>query len=121
MTMERAVRNPWTVLSSTEVYETDWHSVREHKVRDAAGRESVDGVAHFKHAVIRILPVDREGFANLVGQYRFGAGYFSWEWPAGGGDPGEPPHEAARRELEEEIGLNAAHWLPMLDLVPSGL
>ncbi len=36
-----------------------------------------------------------------------------WEVPAGKLDPGETPLEGARRELEEEVGLRAAHLEPM--------
>jgi 8-oxo-dGTP pyrophosphatase MutT (NUDIX family) len=112
--------NPWTILSSHSVYEDGWIRLVEHKVRDASGAERPYAVVHFKKVGVRILPIDREGHTYLVGQYRFGSAYFSWELPAGGGDPDEAPRAAAERELREEAGLLAENWLPSLELVPSG-
>jgi len=43
----------------------------------------------------------------LIRQYRFAAGGFLWEVPAGTLQPGEAPEACARRELEEEAGLAA--------------
>lgn len=36
-------------------------------------------------------------------------GPYAWQMPQGGVDPGETPLDAAYRELEEEIGVTAAH------------
>lgn len=41
----------------------------------------------------------------LVRQFRFGAGTFTWEFPAGVIDPGEAPLEGGLRELREESGF----------------
>ena len=112
--------NPWTTLSSTRVYETSWITVIEHQVRDAAGHDSPYGVVHFKQIGLKILALDDRGRIPLVGQYRYPAGYFSWELPAGGGDAGEAPRRAAERELREETGLTARNWLELIRLVPSG-
>jgi ADP-ribose pyrophosphatase len=43
----------------------------------------------------------------LLRQYRFAAGGFIWEVPAGKLEPGEPPERCAERELEEETGYRA--------------
>ncbi len=50
-----------------------------------------------------------EPFVTLVRQYRYAAGGFIWEVPAGVLEPGEPPEACALRELEEEAGLRARH------------
>src|SRR5688500_14036198 len=105
--------NPWTVLSSTKLHESEFLALIEHRVLDPAGEPATYAVAHFRHIGVRILPIDEEGCTILVGQYRFGAGYYSWELPAGGRERSEPPQAGAARELEEEAGLVARHWLEL--------
>lgn len=56
----------------------------------------------------------------LVKQYRHPVATTEWELPAGLLDiPGEPPWEAAARELAEEADLEAARWDVLLDFYPS--
>jgi 8-oxo-dGTP pyrophosphatase MutT (NUDIX family) len=112
--------NPWTTLSSRRLYDGGWIALDDNRVRDAAGQESPYAVVRFKKVGLRILPIDNAGCTYLVGQHRYGANTYSWELPAGGGEAGEDFVEAARRELAEEAGLAAAHWLKLLDMVPSG-
>jgi len=112
--------NPWTTLASKRAYDGPWIALDDNRVRDAAGQESPYAVVRFKKVGLRILPVDNGGFTYLVGQHRYGAGAYTWELPAGGAEPGEDFVEAARRELAEEAGLAAEHWLGLLDLIPSG-
>jgi 8-oxo-dGTP pyrophosphatase MutT (NUDIX family) len=56
--------------------------------------------------VVAVTPSDE---LVLVWQYRFGTEELSLEIPGGIIDPGEAPEEAARRELREETGYEAAH------------
>jgi 8-oxo-dGTP pyrophosphatase MutT (NUDIX family) len=46
----------------------------------------------------------------LLRQFRHAAGGWLLELPAGKLDGGEPPLDCARRELEEEAGVQAASW-----------
>jgi ADP-ribose pyrophosphatase len=69
---------------------------------------------HFdRHVVLHpgavvVVPVDADGGALLVRQYRVAAGRELLEVPAGKRDvAGEPPDVTANRELEEEIGRRA--------------
>ncbi|WP_182354832.1 NUDIX domain-containing protein [Flaviflexus huanghaiensis] len=56
----------------------------------------------------------------LVSQYRHPVGAVLWEIPAGLLDKGgEDPLEAAKRELAEEAGLDAATWHVLVDLFSS--
>lgn len=56
---------------------------------------------------VTILPLDRNGTAWFVEQYRIGAQAHLLELPAGVLKPGEDPGECALRELREEIGKSA--------------
>jgi 8-oxo-dGTP pyrophosphatase MutT (NUDIX family) len=112
--------SPWRTLSKDRRYEDDFFSVDEHQVVNAAGHVAPYGVVHFKRRGLRILPVDDDGSLFLVGQFRYGAQYYSWELPAGGHEHGEDLKEAAARELGEEVGLKAECWLELSNYVPSG-
>ncbi len=54
----------------------------------------------------------------LLRQYRYAAGQYLWEVPAGTLSPGEPPLECAKRELREETGFEAGHWEELGRIVP---
>jgi len=49
----------------------------------------------------------------LIRQYRFAAGGYIWEIPAGTLNPGEAPEACALRELREEAGLKADEIIPL--------
>ena len=59
--------------------------------------------------------VDGEGFAQLVRPFRYAIERESIEVVNGAIDEGEEPLDAARRELQEELGIEAGE---MLDLGP---
>jgi 8-oxo-dGTP pyrophosphatase MutT (NUDIX family) len=104
------MKNPWTIKAERAVYDNKWIKVTEYDVLNPNGGEGIYGTVHFKNLAIGILPLDDEGYTWLVGQYRFPLDTYSWEIPEGGGDPGLPPIESARRELKEETGLVAREW-----------
>lgn len=102
-------KNPWKKLSSREVYDNPWMTVREDSVIRPDDEEGIYGVVHFKNLAIGVLAVE-DDFIYLVGQYRYALDSYSWEIPEGGCAQGEDPLAAARRELEEETGLRAERW-----------
>jgi 8-oxo-dGTP pyrophosphatase MutT (NUDIX family) len=57
-----------------------------------------------------IVAIDEQRRVCLLRQFRPAAKGWVWELPAGRLEPGEPPHETARRELVEEAGREAAIW-----------
>ncbi len=69
-----------------------------------------------RRLAVGVLPIEADGRVHLVGQWRFPLGRYSWEMPEGGGEPGEPAIECARRELEEETGLRAGQLRPILEM-----
>ena len=56
------------------------------------------------------VAVDAARRVCLLRQYRYVAGGWLWELPAGKLEPGEPPLATAQRELTEEAGVRAREW-----------
>ncbi|MDP4584056.1 MAG: NUDIX hydrolase [Verrucomicrobiales bacterium] len=108
-------KNPWITHNTRPVYENPWIRVTESEVTNPGGGPGIYGVVHFKNRAIGVVPVDEEGFTWLVGQYRYTLESYEWEIPEGGCPAGEPPLEAARRELAEETGLIAGHFRLLFD------
>lgn len=103
-------KNPWKTLSSKNIYDNPWISVREDQVIKPKGGNGIYGVVSFKNKAIGIVPVDAEGYTYLVGQFRYTLNEYTWEIPEGGGPIGIDPLESAKRELKEETGFVAAQW-----------
>jgi 8-oxo-dGTP pyrophosphatase MutT (NUDIX family) len=100
--------NPWTTVSSREVYSNPWIRVREDQVISPGGKAGIYGVVESKPAT-GVVAADGD-YLYLVGQYRYPTQNYSWEIIEGGADHGESPLQAAQRELKEEAGLTACHW-----------
>jgi ADP-ribose pyrophosphatase len=54
-----------------------------------------------------VVAVSEQNEVTLIRQYRYAAGGFIWEIPAGKLDGDESPEQCAARELREEAGLAA--------------
>ena len=67
-----------------------------------------------------IVPVDREGKFGLIRSYKRGVDGIDVQPPAGIIEQGEPPLEAAQRELKEELGCTADEWHPLGSFVLGG-
>ncbi len=110
-----------------------WDVQRDHVDLGTAGTVKREYLGHRGAVVVLALrtdPTDRTDPADpadpareqlfLVKQYRHPVATTEWELPAGLHDVrGEPPWEAAARELAEEADLEAARWDVLLDFYPS--
>lgn len=103
-------------MSVEERYSTPWIEVSHHEVLDPSGQAGIYGVIHFKNLAVGIVPLDDDMNTWIVGQYRYPIGKFSWEIPEGGGRRDKPPLESAKRELREEVGIEAERWTPILEM-----
>ena len=97
----------WRTRASRTVYENPWIHVREDDVTGPHG-DGIYGVVRMKNAAVFVVALDDEDRVVLVAVDRYTVG-LSYVVPAGGSD-GEDPLVAARRELREETGLDAAEW-----------
>ena len=109
--MEHPTHNPWKITSEKAVYDNPWIKLTEYKVINPSGNPGIYGKVHFKNIAIGVLPLDEDLNTYLVGQYRFPISQYSWEMPEGGGLYGTDPLDSAKRELLEETGLKARHWM----------
>jgi ADP-ribose pyrophosphatase len=57
-----------------------------------------------------VVAIDSSRRVCLLRQYRYVAGGWLWELPAGKLEPNEPPLLTAQRELVEEAGVSARNW-----------
>ena len=94
-----------TMLESKEIFNGRVIRVTVDKVQLEDGSTSTRGAC--------ILPVDADGNITLVRQFRYAFGEEIWELPAGKLEAGEDPFEAAKRELSEECGLTADHFVDL--------
>jgi 8-oxo-dGTP pyrophosphatase MutT (NUDIX family) len=108
--------NPWTILASKPIYENNWMRIVEHDVLNPKGNPGIYSVMHAQNVAVGVVPIDANGCITLVGQFRFPLECYSWEIPEGGGQKGVESLESAKRELMEETGLSARHWLPIMTM-----
>ncbi|HEX2173088.1 MAG TPA: NUDIX hydrolase, partial [Dehalococcoidia bacterium] len=99
----------WRRLSSKVAYSNPWLTVREDQVIRPDGQPGIYGVIELKVG-LGIVALDDADRVWLLGQYRYPIDADSWEIVNGTVEPGEEMIEAAKRELIEEAGLEAARW-----------
>ena len=107
-------------LSSREVFNGVLINVEHWQVALPNGEKALREIVRHRGAA-GVVPLDDTGNVTMVRQHRIAVGRFTWEIPAGKLDyAGEDMLECARRELEEETGLNAESYrlLTVLDTTP---
>jgi 8-oxo-dGTP pyrophosphatase MutT (NUDIX family) len=105
--------SPWHTLSTRVVYDNGRLRLREDEVVQPDGAPGRYTFVEFPRPIVAIVPVGDDGERRsvyLVRQWRYPWGRNSWEIPAGVCEPGEEALQGARRELAEEVGLQAASW-----------
>jgi ADP-ribose pyrophosphatase len=100
---------PWRIRSTRQVHRDPWITLTMDDVIRPDGNPGTFSVVQVKPGV-SVLALDEEGFVYLTEEFRYAVGCRSVEVVSGGIDPGEDPLAAARRELKEELGIEAAEW-----------
>lgn len=103
------------VLSSDTVFNGVVWNIRRERFAYGAGTLTREFMAH--PGAVAVLAVDADYRILSIQQYRHPIHSRNWELPAGLLDvEGEPPREAAQRELAEEADLVAGDWQPLITL-----
>lgn len=110
-----------TVLSSKVVFKGRVFNVTSDRVKEPNGIVAQRDVVRHSGSVV-MLALEESGSEPRVlleRQYRYAAGAYMLEVPAGRIDPGEDALAAGKRELLEETGYTAARWKHALFFHPS--
>lgn len=106
------------LISTKQILKTPIFTVSDNWLLDPAGNKIRRIMVEHGGSTV-VMPQDEEGRVCLVRQYRYPAGQYMWELPAGVIDPGETALQAAKRELAEETGYKARKWKKLITFYPS--
>lgn len=112
----------WPVSTSRDLHRDDWVvALREDQVhRPGHPEESFPRLVVEHPGAVIVLAVDDDEQVCCLRHYRHAAGGLFVEIPAGlRDDPDEEPIDTAKRELREEVELEARDWRRVLSLRPS--
>lgn len=111
----------WPVVSSQDLHRDDWVvALREDVITRPGHPEHFSRLSVEHPGAVIVLAVDDEERVMCLRQYRHTSGFAFVELPAGLRDAGEePPVETAKRELREEVELEASDWRQLLSTFAS--
>jgi len=120
------VPGAWPVVGSSDLHRDGWVVALRRDLIHPPGEDDTEpfGRLVLEHpgAAIVFAVEERDGVEQvcLIRQYRHPAAGTFVELPAGICDvPGEDPVETAKRELREEVSLEAAEWRLLASTYPS--
>lgn len=96
------------VLKSEPIYKGKIFDVDIYDIRHGELEYKREIIKH--NGSVVIVPVFDDGTVGMVRQYRYAAGKFLLEIPAGTLNKDEDMESGARRELEEELGVTASRF-----------
>ena len=113
-------RGPWTVESSERLYADEFAEVWVDEV-SKPGVEPTRRVTMRMKPGVAVLALDGDSVVHLVKTFRYAVGKECVEVVQGGTEEGEEPERAARRELKEELGVEAEELtdLGLVDAITS--
>lgn len=103
-------KGPWKVLNTREIYKNQWLTVDEDKVITPKGTPGVHILLHIGGGV-NIVPLDNEGNVCLAREYQYAVGQETIGCVSGKREENEDPLISAKRELKEELGIEAEEWV----------
>ena len=108
---------PWTIRRTREAYRGGLITVIEDEVTKPDGSRGTYSTVRLQDGV-GVLAVDDDGVAYFAREFRYAIGRESVEIVGGGVEEGESPREAARRELREELGIEAGEFVELGSIQP---
>ncbi|QSR31348.1 NUDIX hydrolase [Nocardioides sp. S5] len=111
----------WPVVSSRYLHRDDWVvALREDVITRPEDPEQFSRISLEHPGAVIVMAVDEHDRVMCLRQYRHTSGHEFVELPAGLRDAAdEPPVETAKRELREEVELEATQWRLLLSTYSS--
>jgi len=109
---------PYSVLKHKEIYNGRALNLSMDRVKLPDGHV-IDREIIYHNGSAVMIPVLAPDCLILIRQFRYSAGGYIWEFPAGSVDEGETPLACAKRELVEEIGYSAKTWKRLRTFYPT--
>ncbi|MBA2705193.1 MAG: NUDIX hydrolase [Blastocatellia bacterium] len=103
-------KGPWLVEETVQKYKSEWLDVCEDRVIRPDGKAGSFATVKIRPGV-SVLAIDEEHEVYLTCEYRYAIEQESIEVVSGAIDGSELPGAAARRELREELGIEAERWV----------
>ena len=111
------MKGPWMVEKTVQRYKSAWLEVFEDKVIRPDGESGSFATVSLKPGV-SVLALDEDEQVYLTSEYRYAIERESIEVVSGAVDQDETPPAAARRELREELGIEASQWVDLGSVDP---
>ncbi|EKE10887.1 MAG: pyrophosphohydrolase related protein [uncultured bacterium] len=106
------INGPWKIKESREIYKNFWTKFREDKVIGPDGKDRSIAILEARNGV-SVLPIDEYGYVYLEDQFRYVIERRSIETGGGAINDNESALDAAKRELREELGIEADEWVDL--------
>lgn len=100
---------PWTIEATSQPYRDPWVRLCRDEVTRPDGKAGSYAVVYLKPGVC-VIAVDAQDRVYLTYEFYYGVGRVTLEAVSGGIEAGEDPLPTAKRELAEELGIEAERW-----------
>ncbi|HEX8161249.1 MAG TPA: NUDIX hydrolase [Pyrinomonadaceae bacterium] len=101
---------PWAIKATRRKFKNDLIELNEDEVTKPDGSEGTYATVSILEGVA-VLAVGDDGTAYFIREFRYALGRENVEIVAGGVEEGEELIDAARRELREELGIEAREFV----------
>lgn len=103
-------------LKQKLIYENKWIRLWEDEVEFPNGKRGIYAYFDRVDSGPMIIPMTDDGKFVMLHEWRYPTAGWQYNFPCGGCDEGEDMLSAAKRELEEETGIQASEWIDLGDL-----
>lgn len=110
---------PWEVIATERDRSYRVFSLRTDRARSPRTRQVHDFFVLESASWVNVIPLTPEKEVVLIRQYRHGIRDVTLEIPGGLVESNDTPESAARRELVEETGYEAAEMIPLGSVHPN--